>query len=595
MTVPPVDTNAYKDTVGSSLMASGRRILWHTWQSLKHHKWGFALTFVLFGSVIALLDVYAPTIVQRVVDALIEGEAESAVYGLFALYIGVLFAGQVIFRVFDFAIVRVQKRVTKRMQDWAFERMIEHDHAFFVDSFAGSIVAKVKRFARGFERIHDQLVFNFVPALVTIIGVTFVLYLNTPAIATVFLIWFIVFIVTTFILVRFKIPRDLAEAAQDSKVTGALADAITNVLTIHMFARSSREQRRFEEETSRQEAAVARSWYFNNFVIAVQSVLIVILEITSIWLAIRLVLEGSISVGTLVLVQTYLFVVFGNVWRLGRAFSDVFKSGTDMDEMVELMDAPIAITDPPKPERVRITDGMIEFDDVTFTYGETPVFERLSFTIKPGERVGIVGTSGAGKSTITKLLLRFMDVTDGAVRIDGQDVRRVRLDDLRLKIAYVPQEPILFHRTLAENIRYADPNASHKRVVQAATKAHAHEFITKLSKGYDTLVGERGVKLSGGERQRVAIARAMLKNAPILVLDEATSSLDAESERLIRFAFEEASKDRTTIVIAHRLATVKALDRIIVLEKGRIVEEGTHRQLLRKKGRYFDLYMHQRL
>ncbi|MFT4308847.1 MAG: ABC transporter ATP-binding protein [Candidatus Woesearchaeota archaeon] len=576
-------------------MARAKRILWHVWQSLKYHQWGFALTFVLFGATIALIDVYAPTLIQRVIDALIASEPESSVYSLFALYAGVLVGAQVLFRIFDYVIVRVQKRVMKRMQDWAFMRMIEHDYAFFVDSFAGSIVAKVKRYARGFERIHDQLVFNFVPALVTIVGVTFVLSLYAPMIALLFLVWFVVFVSVTFVLVRYKIPRDLAEAAQDSKVTGALADAITNVLTIHMFARSSAEQRRFESETAEQEAAVGRAWYFNNFVIAVQSTLIFGLQVASIYLAIGYVLDGSISVGTLVLVQTYIFMVFGNVWRLGRAFSDILKSGTDMDEMVELMDAPIAIADPDKPETCRITKGHIEFDDVSFTYDTTMVFENLSFTIRPGERVGIVGTSGAGKSTITKLLLRFMDVTGGAVRIDGQNVRAMRLDDLRLNIAYVPQEPILFHRTLSENIRYADPKASEKRVLEAARKAHAHEFISKLPNKYDTLVGERGVKLSGGERQRVAIARAMLKNAPILVLDEATSSLDAESERLIRFAFEEASKDRTTIVIAHRLATVKALDRIIVLEKGRIVEQGTHRQLLRKKGRYFDLYTHQRL
>ena len=575
-------------------MARASRILYHTWQSVKHHKWGFLLTFVLFGASITLLDVYAPTIIQRVVDSLIDSEG-ATVFSLFWLYVGVLLAGQVIFRVFDFVIVRVQKRVTKRMQDWAFARMIEHDQAFFVDSFAGSIVAKVKRYARGFERIHDQLLFNFVPAAVTILGVTFVLYLNAPLIALVFLVWFVVFIAVTYVLVRFKIPRDLAEAAQDSKVTGALADAISNVLTIHMFARSSSEQKRFEEETARQEVAVARSWYFNNLVIAVQSALIVILQISSIYLAIGFVLDGSISVGTLVLVQTYLFVVFGNVWRLGRAFSDVFKAGTDMDEMVDLMDAPIAIADPVKPERVRMSKGLIEFDSVGFAYGEGPVFEKLSFSIAPGERVGIVGTSGAGKSTLTKLVLRFMDVSTGAVRIDGQDVRSVRLDDLRSRIAYVPQEPILFHRSLEENIRYGYPGASRAKVIEASRKAHAHEFIDKLSDGYKTLVGERGVKLSGGERQRVAIARAMLKNAPILILDEATSSLDAESERLIQEAFEEASKGRTTIVIAHRLATVKALDRIIVLEHGRIVEEGSHRQLLRRKGRYYELYTHQRL
>ena len=576
-------------------MAKAKRIIWHTWQALKYHKWGFFLTFLLFGGAIFAGDIYAPIIIQQIIDSIIQGEGSDNIFALFWTYIGLLIIGMAIFRLFDFVIVRVQKRVTKRMQDWAFARMIEHDYAFFVDSFAGSIVAKVKRYARGFERIHDIMVFQFVPALVTIVGVVFVLYLNAPQIALVFLIWFILFVTITFIMIKFKIPRDIAEAEQDSKVTGALADAITNILTIHMFARSSREQKRFEIETTKMEEATARAWYFNNIVIAIQSVLMFFLQTISIWLALNLAISGAITVGTLVLVQTYIFIVFGNVWRLGRAFSDVLKAGTDMDEMVNLMDAPIGIKDADHAIKSKIRKGEIVFDKVDFGYDSETIFDNLSFTIKPGERVGIVGTSGAGKSTITKLILRFVDINSGSIRIDGQDVRSMKLDDLRLNIAYVPQEPILFHRTLEENIKYGNPNATRKQVILAAKKAHAHEFMSNLPQGYDTLVGERGIKLSGGERQRVAIARAMLKNAPILVLDEATSSLDATSEKLIQEAFEEASKGRTTIVIAHRLATVKSLDRIIVLEKGVIVEEGTHNSLLRKKGRYYDLYTHQRL
>ncbi|MFT4309413.1 MAG: ABC transporter ATP-binding protein, partial [Candidatus Woesearchaeota archaeon] len=565
-------------------MASAKRIIWHTWQSLRSHKYGFILTFILFGAAIIVSDVYAPTIIQRIVDSLIEGEPSQQIYRLFWIYIIALVLGQVFFRLFDYVIVRVQKSVMKGMQDWAFERIIEHDYGFFVNSFAGSIVAKVKRYARGFERIHDQLVFHFVPALVTIIGVVIVLYYNAPIIAWVFLGWFIIFVILTYIMIRHKIPKDLAEAAQDSKVTGALADAITNVLTIHMFAHTSREQKRFEEETSRMEEAVGRAWYFGNLVFAIQSFLLFLLQGISIWLSVNLVLSGDISVGTVVLVQTYIFMVFGNVWRLGRAFSGVLKAGTDMDEMVELMDAPIMIMDPKNAEKCRINNGEIVFDNVTFGYGGGMVFDRLNLRINSGERIGIVGTSGAGKTTITKLILRFMDVDTGSIMIDGQDVKNMRLDDLRMNIAYVPQEPILFHRSLLENISYGNPKASKKKVVESSVKAHAHEFISRLPEKYNTLVGERGVKLSGGERQRVAIARAMLKDAPILILDEATSSLDAESEKLIQAAFEEASRGRTTIVIAHRLATVRRLDRIIVLERGVIVEEGTHANLLRKRG-----------
>ena len=576
-------------------MARASRIVWHVWQSIKPHWLGFFATFALFAATIGLGDVYAPTLVQRIIDGLSSGAAANAIFALFAIYVAIALGNQVIFRVFDYIMVTVEKRITKAMQDYAFARIFEHDHAFFVDSFAGSIVAKVKRYARGYERMHDLIVFQFVPAIVTIVGVTIVLLIKQPLIAWLFLGWFVLFLALTVALTPRRVRLDLTRAAEDSRVTGALADALTNALTILTFAHVPREHRRFEERTAEQERAVGRSGYYNNLIIAVQSGLITILELVSIYVAIQLFFSGEISIGTVVLVQTYVFMMFANVWRLGRAFSNLLQSGTDMAEMVDLMDAAVTVSDPARPERARISRGGIVFDRVDFSYGGEPVFKELDLRIEPGERVGIVGTSGAGKSTLTKLLLRFMDVTGGSVSIDGQDVRHVRLDDLRRAIAYVPQEPILFHRTLEDNIRYGAPGASKRQVHEAASKAHAAEFIERLPDDYATLVGERGIKLSGGERQRVAIARAMLKDAPILVLDEATSSLDAESEKLIQAAFEEASKGRTTIVIAHRLATVKQLDRIIVLEEGRIVEEGTHAQLLRRRGRYYELYTHQRL
>jgi ATP-binding cassette subfamily B protein len=264
--------------------------------------------------------------------------------------------------------------------------------------------------------------------------------------------------------------------------------------------------------------------------------------------------------------------------------------------MTNILEMEPEVQDPTEPEKVRINRGEIKFNDVDFAYPEnikSPLFNNLNLKIKPGEKIGLVGPSGGGKTTITQLLLRFMDIKNGEITIDGQNIAHIKLNDLRSHIAYVSQEPILFHRTLAENIAYGDQKASQKVIEGIAKMANAHEFISKLPDGYETLVGERGVKLSGGQRQRVAIARAMLKNAPILVLDEATSALDSESEVLIQDALWKLMEKRTALVIAHRLSTIQKMDRIIVLENGEVVEQGSHQELLRLNGTYARLWSHQ--
>ena len=298
--------------------------------------------------------------------------------------------------------------------------------------------------------------------------------------------------------------------------------------------------------------------------------------------------------GVFVLVQSYLFSLFDILWNLGRSLGRATEAMTDMQEVVDIFDTPIDIANPNNPEILEMKEGNIEFKNVSFTYkGGISVLQDFNLIIKPGERIGLVGHSGAGKSTITKLLLRFADALEGSIVIDNQDIKNVTQNDLRKVISYVPQEPILFHRSIKENIAYSKPDATKEEIIEVAKKAHAHEFIEKLPQGYDTLVGERGIKLSGGERQRVAIARAMLKDSPILMLDEATSSLDSISEHYIQDAFNELMKGKTTIVIAHRLSTIQKMDRIIVLDKGKIVEQGTHKELLELNGSYAELWNHQ--
>ena len=291
------------------------------------------------------------------------------------------------------------------------------------------------------------------------------------------------------------------------------------------------------------------------------------------------------------LLQGYAYTLTNTLAEIGRTLRNLFGALADAKEMVEILEKPIEITDADNAKPLVISEGAIAFKKVSFRYKtQSSGVQDLSLAIRGGEKVALVGPSGAGKSTLTKLLFRFYDVTTGSITIDGQDIKQITQQSLRDAISLVPQEPILFHRTIMENIRYGNPSASDEEVIQAAKQARCHEFISRLAKGYETYVGERGIKLSGGERQRVAIARAILKNAPILVLDEATSSLDSESEALIQEALTELMKGKTTIVIAHRLSTVMQMDRILVLDHGKIVDEGTHADLIERDGLYQSLW-----
>jgi ATP-binding cassette subfamily B protein len=301
------------------------------------------------------------------------------------------------------------------------------------------------------------------------------------------------------------------------------------------------------------------------------------------------------TIGVTYLVIIYTLSVVSQLWSVGNSTRAFIRIVGDAGPMISILDEPIDLVDPENPEKLTVTEGGIEFDNVTFTHAENneALFHDFSLSIEPGEKIGLVGESGSGKTSLTRLLLRFSDVEAGHILIDGQAIDKVSQDDVHRSIAYVSQEPILFHRTLKENIAYGRPDASLADVKKAAELSHSLEFIAHLPKGFDTLVGERGVKLSGGQRQRVAIARAILKDAPILVLDEATSALDSHSEKLIQQALTELMKNRTSIVIAHRLSTIAKLDRIIVLDNGKIIEEGTHNELIARKGRYAELWSHQ--
>lgn len=377
----------------------------------------------------------------------------------------------------------------------------------------------------------------------------------------------------------------------DSKVTGMLADAITNSSNIKLFSAYAHEHSRYGAVVEQHRRLQKWTWDLAEIIMGIQTLLMGAIEIGLMYAGIRLWQKGLLTVGDFALLQAYLISVFDKLWEFGRTIREIYEQLADASEMAVILDTPYEVADARNAKKLKVGRGRIEFQCVEFRYQKTRrVLADFTLSIAAGEKVALVGSSGAGKSTVTKLLMRFFDVTSGNILIDGQDIARVRMESLWEQISLVPQEPMLFHRTIMENIRYGRREASDEDVVKAATLAHAHEFIQELPHGYETYVGERGVKLSGGERQRVAIARAILKNAPILVLDEATSSLDSESESLIQDALKKLMKGKTTIIIAHRLSTIMQMDRIIVVEGGRVMDMGTHEELLKKKGMYQKLW-----
>lgn len=575
-----------------------RRIFRYYLPHIKKYRVAIGIYFFVYGGAVILSDIITPFAYKGLIDVIERGvmaplASEQAFRWVFILGAFVL-AYNILYRIGDYFLVYSQSHLLKEIADAAFANFHSHSYKFFTENFSGSLVAKAKRFVSAFMTLQDESIFTLWFGGLRLIGIFAVFILTIPMLGAIFAVWGVLYVGLIYYFIKKKTPLDLARAAEDSRVTGVLSDTLSNIVSIKAFAAKRREIAGFQAATMKEERARRRAWNFQNTQFLAQTVLLGLLEVFGMYFVVRLWLQGEVSAGTVVLVQIYLTGLFGQLFSLGKSFTRIIQALTDADEMVAILDTEPGIPDPLCPERCRIGRGAVLFENIDFAYGVgEPVFHNFSLMIKPGEKIGVVGHSGAGKTTIVKLLLRFIDVDSGAIMIDGQDVRHITQDDLRAHIAYVPQDPALFHRTLKENIAYGNPGASQAEIVAVAKQARAHEFITRLPLGYETLVGERGVKLSGGERQRVAIARAILKNAPILVLDEATSSLDSASEQYIREALDHLMKDKTTLVVAHRLSTVQKMDRIVVIEDGVIVEQGSHKELLLKQGHYYGFWQQQ--
>ena len=554
--------------------------------------WAHATKYKVMLSVITIgvllttaFDLVRPFLYRNLVNSLTlpkEQAVELAYYYVVLIVVLGVFHN-VIWRIVGLVNNRFQPRVISDLMNTCYEYLLRHSYHFFTNNFTGSIQTRVRKFAYAFESVADQIHFDLGRSVILILVMVPTMLVYFWQAGLMILCWVILYIGFSVMFAKFKLKHDIAQAEQDTKVTGHLADTLANHTNINLFAAHQRESSAFREITDQLFRLRKRSWNYGSVSEIFQGASMLTLELIVMLYVIQSWNLGKISIGDVVLVQSYLGRMFEHTWNLGRNIRKVYESLANANEMTEMLAVEHGVVDSPRAKPLIVEDGRISFQNVTFGYEDhTKVFSGFNLEINPGEKVALVGESGGGKSTILKMLLRFADVDSGRILIDGQDISFVTQDSLHQSVTLVPQDPLLFSRSLFQNIAYGKPGATLEEVTEAAKLAHCHEFISKFPFGYDTLVGERGVKLSGGERQRVAIARAILRNSPILVLDEATSSLDSESEKLIQDALHNLMFGKTVVVIAHRLSTIKEMDRIVVIENGKIVEEGSHEQLVKR-------------
>ena len=538
-----------------------------------------------------------PLIIARFLD-MVQGNqlAGEAIWWLIGAYAMAQLWSEVIgWRLVLYLVWTFETAMQRDVSVRVFDKITNETMFFHSNKFGGSLVSQTNKLTGSLERFWDNMIWSIFPVVISIVGSVVVLW-NISWQYSIFLaILSILFGVAVFFGSRHMAQLNEKEAEASNKMSGRLADAFSNILAVKSSSAEQRELKQF--------AKTANNWRGSSLDLmraflkasTVYSSISGSIRIGALVFAVIAAQQHLISVASIYLIVTYTASVAHNLWNMNGIMRTYNRIMGDSRAMVEILNAPTTLNDA-NDDVLKVKRGEIVMNNVTFTHDEgdgATLFRDFSLTIRPGEKVGLVGSSGSGKTTLTKLLLRFADIDSGEIAIDDQNIADVTQASLRSEIAYVPQEPLLFHRSVRENIAYAKPDATDADIEAAAKKAGAYDFILQLKDGFDTLVGERGVKLSGGQRQRIAIARAILKDAPILVLDEATSALDSESEKLIQKSLETLMKGRTSIVIAHRLSTIAKLDRIIVMSNGAIIEDGTHDALLKKNGQYAKLWQHQ--
>jgi len=562
------------------------------------------VAIVTLALLAALADVLTPLYAGRLVDALAAGasgkelawQAATTAFGILAC-LGL--AGTLLRQLTFMNIIVLTLKMMSEIASSAFHRVQRFSADWHGNSFAGSTVRKITRGMWALDLLNDTLLIALLPSLVMLVGATVLLGMHWSVMGLVVGLGSLLYIAVTVALsLGFVAPAARLGNAWDTRMGGALADAVSCNTVVKAFGAETREEGRLARVIGKWRHRTRRTWARGTINGGVQGGMLVVMQAAILGAALLLWEADKASVGDITFTLTMFFMLQGYLRDVGMHVRNLQRSVNDMEELVSLEGQPLGVEDKPDAGPIAIREGEISFEHVSFCYDghAKPLYDDFSVRIAPGERVGLIGHSGSGKTTLIKLIQRLYDISGGRIMIDGQNIADVGQASLRAQIAIVQQEPVLFHRSLAENIAYARPGATRAEIERAARQASAHDFIAALPQGYETLVGERGIKLSGGERQRVAIARAFLADAPILILDEATSSLDSESEVLIQQAMERLMVGRTTLVVAHRLSTVRALDRLLVLDKGRIAEEGSHEKLIQlHNGLYRRLFERQAL
>ncbi len=516
--------------------------------------------------------------------------------GLFALS---WFMGEMLWRLGIHCMIRLETMGIKNLYRQAFHELVHRDYHFFSNNFVGTITKQTIAYARNFEKFTDTMSFNVINNIIPTVFACIILWQYSPYIPLILLVCLAIVIVIALPIIRKRMVLVIARHDAQSRTSGMLSDSVTNILTVKSFAQEASEEKTFEACIDDAMIKWKRAADYQNLRFdTVISPMYVLTNALGLVIALFFTHKLSLPTGTLVVIYSYYASVTRTFWDINRVYRDIESCMSESAEFTQMVLKPAEIQDVVNAPSLVVKKSSITFKNVHFSYGkkqedEDMFLSKFDLAIKSNQKIGLVGPSGGGKTTITKLLLRFLDIKRGSISIDGQDISHVTQTSLRDHIAYVPQEPLLFHQSLYDNIAYGNKSATREEVMQAAKLAHADEFIQTLPHKYETMVGERGVKLSGGQRQRIAIARAMLKQAPILILDEATSALDSESEKYIQESFKELMKNKTALVIAHRLSTIKNLDRILVLADGKIVQDGTHDELIKQTGLYATLWGHQ--
>jgi len=556
-----------------------------------HQKWAIgsisAYSFATFIS-----HVLAPMLVASLL--VIMTKKEVGIVTTFWQLVGIIVIAQVFFRLGDWCLSVFENKSILTLHQKSLEVVITQPHYFFANSHSGALIAQMNRFRKSFEGMFDSIAYTFLFSFVQVIGICVVLFIKAPLLGTIVLCWAMLYIFISTKMAKIRIPVDSKEAQLSSDLTAVTADIISNAITVLIFGQRKKEIAHFQEQNELYAKAQKKSWTYSNLQNGVQGFLTVVLELGSLGTAVVLWTKGKMSAADVALVYLYMKIISDTMWEVGRTFVRFTKYNTDAYEMVEIFEKTPEVCMNDLSEDHEIADGSVVIKNLTFSYSiGKNVFDSLDLTIEHGQHVGVVGSTGAGKSTLIAMLMKLRDPNNGIIEIGGTNIADIAHDALRRQIAIVPQDVSLLDRTIFQNIAYGKDDATLEQVIEVAHKAMIHTEIIRFDKGYETVVGERGIKLSGGQRQRIAIARALLIDAKIIILDEATSSLDAITETYIRDILQNHLKDITVIIIAHRLATVRHCDRIIVLNDGKITQDGSHEVLMQEDGTYAELVRHQ--